>query len=138
MNKYYGSTPIHGWPGDEDQGQGGAWFVMAAMGLFEVNGGGCVEPFYEISSPLFEKVTIHLDEKYYKGGKFVIEAKNVFNENRYIQSAKLNGKKLSKPWFYHSELVNGGELELIMGKKPNYKWGSRPQDAPPSMSSNTQ
>lgn len=38
------------------------------------------------------------------------------NENRYIQSAKLNGKKLSKPWFYHSELVNGGELELIMGK----------------------
>ena len=97
-----------------------------------------VEPFYEISSPLFEKVTIHLDEKYYKGGKFVIEAKNVSNENRYIQSAKLNGKKLSKPWFYHSELVNGGELELIMGKKPNYKWGSRPQDAPPSMSSNTQ
>ncbi|MBP9616856.1 GH92 family glycosyl hydrolase [Bacteroides uniformis] len=138
MNKYYGSTPIHGWPGDEDQGQGGAWFVMAAMGLFEVNGGGCVEPFYEISSPLFEKVTIHLDEKYYKGGKFVIEAKNVSNENRYIQSAKLNGKKLSKPWFYHSELVNGGKLELIMGKKPNYKWGSRPQDAPPSMSSNTQ
>lgn len=138
MNKYYGSTPIHGWPGDEDQGQGGAWFVMAAMGLFEVNGGGCVEPFYEISSPLFEKVTIHLDEKYYKGGKFVIEAKNVSNANRYIQSAKLNGKKLSKPWFYHSELVNGGELELIMGKKPNYKWGSRPQDAPPSMSSNTQ
>ena len=50
----------------------------------------------------------------------------------------MNGKKLSKPWFYHSELVNGGELELIMGKKPNYKWGSRPQDAPPSMSSNTQ
>ena len=79
-----------------------------------------------------------MDEKYYKGGKFVIEAKNVSNANRYIQSAKLNGKKLSKPWFYHSELVNGGKLELIMGKKPNYKWGSRTQDAPPSMSSNTQ
>lgn len=73
--------------------------------------------FYEISSPLFEKVTIHLDEKYYKGGKFVIEAKNVSNENRYIQSAKLNGKKLSKPWFYHSELVNGGGTGVDNGEK---------------------
>jgi len=134
MNKYYGSEPLHGWPGDEDQGQAGAWFVMAAMGLFEMDGGGAVKPTYEISSPLFEKITIHLDDKYYPGGKFIIEAPGVSDNNRYIQSATLNGSKLSKPWFYHSELVNGGKLELKMGAKPNMKWGSREQDAPPSMS----
>jgi putative alpha-1,2-mannosidase len=46
----------------------------------------------------------------------------------------LNGKKLLKPWFYHDELVSGEKLVLIMGDKPNKKWGRRPEDAPPSMS----
>ena len=54
--------------------------------------------------------------------------------NRYIQSAALNGKKLTRPWFYHSELVKGGKLTLEMGDKPNMDWGSKPEDAPPSMS----
>lgn len=135
MDKYYGSTPKDGWLGDEDQGQMGAWFVLSAMGLFEMDGGAAVEPVYEIGSPLFEKITIHLDEKYYPGGRFVIKAKNTSKENRYIQSAKLDGKKLNKPWFYHSELIDGGSLELEMGSEPNKKWGSRPEEAPPSMSS---
>ncbi|RLD59385.1 MAG: glycoside hydrolase family 92 protein [Bacteroidetes bacterium] len=133
MDIYYGSTPIDGWPGDEDQGQMGAWFVMSAIGLFEMNGGGNPNPFYEIGSPLFEKITIHLDNNYYSGDKFVIEAKNDSKENKYIQSAKLNGKILKKPWFLHSELVDGGSLILEMGAKPNKKWGSKPEDAPPSM-----
>jgi len=135
MNRYYGSTPEHGWPGDEDQGQGGAWFAMSAIGLFEMDGGGATDPIYEISSPLFEKTTIHLDNNYYPGKTFTIEAKGVSDKNRYIQSAKLNGKKLTKPWFYHAELVKGGKLTLVMGSKPNTKWGSKPTDAPPSMSS---
>lgn len=126
---------IYAWPGDEDQGQMGAWFVMSAMGLFEMDGGASVKPFYEIGSPIFEKITIHLDEKYYPGGKFVIEAKNVSKENKYIQSATLDGKSLNKPWFYHSDLVDGGSLVLKMGSKPNKKWGSKPENLPPSMSS---
>lgn len=135
MEKYYGSTPETGWLGDEDQGQMGAWYVMSAMGLFEMDGGASVKPIYEIGSPRFEKVTIHLDEKYYPGGKFEIYAKNASKENIYIQSAKLNGKKLDGPWFYHADLVKGGKLELIMGSKPNKKWGTKPENAPPSMSS---
>lgn len=134
MNKYYGADPIHGWPGDEDQGQGGAWFVMSAIGLFEMNGGGSTKPIYEIGSPLFEKTIIQLDSSYYHGKIFIIEAKNVSDKNRYIQSATLNGKKLAKPWFYHSDLVKGGKLTLTMGRKPNKKWGSKLTDAPPSMS----
>jgi predicted alpha-1,2-mannosidase len=134
MDLYYGTTPEHGWLGDEDEGQMGAWYVMSAMGLFEMDGGASVSPIYEIGSPVFEKVRIHLDPRYYLGGEFIIDAKNVSSVNRYIQSARLNGKPLDKPWFYHSELVNGGNLELKMGPKPNMKWGSRPEDAPPSLS----
>ncbi len=135
MDKYYGTTPENGWLGDEDQGQMGAWFVMSALGLFQMDGGASENPIYEIGSPLFDKVTIHLDEKYYPGGKFVINAKGTSKKNRYIQSAKLNGKKWNQPWFYHADLAKGGVLELNMGSKPNKKWGSKPEQAPPSLSS---
>jgi len=134
MNKFYGADPYDGWPGDEDEGQMGAWFVMSAMGLFQTDGGASEKPFYEIGSPLFPKATIQLDDKYYPGKTFVIEAENVSDENRYIQSATLDGKPLTRPWFYHSDLADGGKLILKMGPNPNENWGSKPGDAPPSMS----
>ncbi|RLD43574.1 MAG: glycoside hydrolase family 92 protein [Bacteroidetes bacterium] len=131
---FYGDG-IDAWPGDEDQGQMGAWFVMSAMGLFQMDGGASINPIYEIGSPIFEKVTIHLDSNYYSGKEFIIEAKNVSRDNKYVQSAKLDGEKLTKPWFYHSQLVDGGKLVLKMDSEPNKKWGSKVEDAPPSMSS---
>jgi putative alpha-1,2-mannosidase len=77
-----------------------------------------------------------LDPAYYPGKTFNIEAKNVSDKNRYIQSATLNGKKLDKPWFYHDELIKGGKLTLIMGDKPNENWGSQPNATPPSTDGN--
>ena len=74
MDSYYGSTPYHGWEGDEDEGQMGAWFVNSAMGFFEMNGAADEDPVMELSSPLFEKITIKLDPKYYLGKSFVIKA----------------------------------------------------------------
>jgi predicted alpha-1,2-mannosidase len=138
MNRYYGATPYHGWLGDEDEGQMGAWFVMSAMGLFETNGGASVKPFYEIGSPLFEKITIQLNPAYYPGKTFTIIAKGVSDVNRYVQSAQLDGKPLTRPWFYHADLVDGGSLVLQMGPKPNMHWGSKAEDAPPSMSVNNE
>jgi predicted alpha-1,2-mannosidase len=135
MDLYYGSTPEHGWLGDEDEGQMGAWFVMSAIGLFEMTGGSDIRPIYEIGGPLFERVTIRLDSAYYPGKTFVIEARKTSGDNRYIQSAVLNGKTLNKPWFYHSELIKGGSLVLNMGPVPNKFWGSSPASAPPSLSS---
>ena len=133
MDHYYGTGPVGGYPGDEDQGQMGAWYVMSAMGLFEMRGGAATEPVYELGSPLFDTVTIHLDGRYYPGGTFVIEARNNSKTNVYIQSATLDGKPLDKPWFYHRELVDGGRLILDMGSEPNRAWGSAPDAAPPSM-----
>jgi putative alpha-1,2-mannosidase len=66
--------------------------------------------------------------------KFIITTRDNAPENKYIQFARLDGKPLEKPWFYHRELVDGGTLELQLGPKPNRTWGSRPVEAPPSMS----
>ncbi len=131
MARYYGTGPIDGWPGDEDQGQMGAWYVMTAMGLFQMDGGCAAKPIYEIGSPIFDRVVIHLDKRYYPGGRFTIETKNNSAENRYIQSATLNNKPLNKPWFHHKELANGGTLTLQMGPEPNKAWGTGPNATPP-------
>jgi len=128
LDKYYGHTPVEGWPGDEDQGQGGAWFVMSAMGLFQVDGGCRVKPIYEITSPLFNRVVLHLDRRYYKGKTFVVEAQNNSKDNVYIQSAMFNGKPHNRCWLYASEVTGGGTLKLNMGPKPNKAWAV---DGPP-------
>ncbi len=94
-----------------------------------------LEPIYEITSPIFDSVVIHLDRQFYGGGRFTIEARNNSVDNVYIQSATLNGAPLSRPWFYHREFAAGGRLVLELGPQPNEEWGSRPEDAPPSMSS---
>lgn len=119
MEKFYGSTPYQGWEGDEDEGQMGAWFVMAAMGFFEMDSGCTEKPTVDISSPLFSKITINLNSQYYKGKQFVIEAKNNSKENVYIQSAKINGQTLISPKIFFEQIVNGGKLELEMGPQPN-------------------
>lgn len=131
LQEYFGDNPADGWPGDEDQGQMGSWFVMCSMGLFQMDGGCRENPIYEISSPLFDKVEIKLDNKYFSGDKFVIEAKDNNHENLYIQSATLNGEKLNKPWLYAQQVQEGGKLVLQMGSKPNKKWGSAKENRPP-------
>ncbi len=131
---YSGISPQKGYSGDEDQGLMGSLSVLLKMGLFSTNGGVSEKPFYEISSPVFKKITIHLNQKYYKGKKFVIEAGNNSPKNIYVQSARLNGAALNQPWFFHETLVKGGRLVLQMGAQPNESWGSDLKKAPPSMS----
>ena len=126
--------PHNGYNGDEDQGFMGSLAVLLKIGLFEMRGGAAINPIYEIGSPIFDKITIHLNKDYYVGEKFIIETKNNSSENRYIQSASLNGNTLKKSWFLHKELVEGGKLILNMGDKPNKTAGSSPESLPPSMS----
>lgn len=131
---YSGVSPDFGYSGDEDQGLMGALAVIMKMGLFSMHGGTDTLPYYELGSPIFDKVTIHLDPRYYPGGQFTIEARNNNPDNRYIQSANLDGVGLSGPWFYHKDLIDGGELILDMGPEPNKEWGSGLGTFPPSMS----
>lgn len=127
---YGGITPDLGYGGhDEDQGQMGGVSALMSIGLFNIIGNESVTPYYEITSPVFDKITIKLDNKYYEGKKFVIKANNNSTENCYIQKASLNGKLLRNFWFPHQQFAQGGELELWLGSNPNKNWGL--EDNPP-------
>jgi len=115
--------PLVGWLGDEDEGQMSSYYVLLSMGLFEMDGGCSVNPYYDLGSPIFNKVIIHLNSKYYPGGTFTIETKNNSKSNIYLQSAKLNGKLFNSLKLPHAEIVKGGILELEMGDKPNLNFG---------------
>ncbi|MEZ5106846.1 MAG: GH92 family glycosyl hydrolase [Draconibacterium sp.] len=130
MDELYHSGP-DGLCGNEDMGQMSAWYVLSAMGFYPVAPGQNV---YNIGSPEFAKITIHLDKKYYPAGEFVVEVENNSKDNKFIQAATLNGSALDKPWFVNDAIKNGGKITLQMGPQPNKNWGSKPEDAPPSMS----
>lgn len=118
LDSYYGDSPYKGWEGDEDEGQMGGWFVMSAMGLFEMDGGVTADSELDLTSPLFEKITISLDSRYYKGKEFVIEAVNNSPENCYIKSARLNGKLLKRLRIPFGAIADGGKLVLEMTDTP--------------------
>ncbi len=120
---YSDITPYGGYRDDEDQGQMGALGVLMAIGLFETDGGCDIEPYYEITSPVFDKVTIKLNQEYYPGEKFEIITNNNSDRNMYIRSANLNGEKWNSFKFPHKAFAEGGTLVLDMSPKPNKKWG---------------
>ena len=119
-------TPYGGYSGDEDQGQMGALNALMAIGLFSLRGGCATEPILELSTPIFDRITIHLDPEYHSDNTFVIETQNNSPEACYIQSAELNGVPLQSSWFYHRDFIKGGNLKLILGTEPNKKWGNLP------------
>ena len=101
----------NGLSGNEDCGQMSAWYILNAMGFYQVCPG---KPVYSIGRPLYDKVTINLTN----GKKFVIEAINNSRENKYIQSMELNGKALTEPFFTHDDIMQGGKLVFTMGNTP--------------------
>jgi predicted alpha-1,2-mannosidase len=107
---------LMGVPGDEDGGGMSAFVVFSQMGFYPVTPGS---PLYTIGSPQFSSVKIDLGN----GRYFEIKAGNASAVNKYIQSAKLNGKPLDSAWFAHEDIANGGLLELEMGAKANKEWG---------------
>tara|TARA_B100000809_G_scaffold48251_1_gene42952 strand:+ start:1009 stop:3279 length:2271 start_codon:yes stop_codon:yes gene_type:complete len=125
LNQWF-RDDLMGVPGDEDGGGMTAFVVFSQLGFYPVTPGMAM---YNIGSPVFETATVHLEN----GSDFTITTTNYAPENKYIQSAKLNGKEWDKPWFSHSDISNGGALELVMGDKANKTWASDPKSAPPSI-----
>lgn len=119
---------LMGVPGDEDGGGMSAFVVFSMMGFYPVTPG---LPAYNIGSPVFRETVMKLSN----GKEFRIIAKNCSEENKYIQSARLNGREWNKPWLVHDEIMDGAVLELEMGNKANKSWGSAPDVVPPSMPS---
>ena len=124
-DEFYGTEAEHGYGygQDEDQGQLGAWYVMAAMGLFDVKGGTSENPDMQIGSPQFDRIEIALSPVNATGEKFVIETKGNGADTYYVQSATLNGKPYQSCHIPNSEIFKGGKLVLEMGTEPNENWG---------------
>ena len=110
LTTLYHNNP-DGLSGNEDCGQMSAWYILNSMGFYQVAPGN---PVYSIGRPLFNQATINLTN----GKKFVIKAENNSPTNKYVQEITLNGNKLTQPFFSHTQLMNGGELVLVMGDQP--------------------
>lgn len=114
---FSGLSPVTGYNGDEDQGLMGSLNVLLKIGLFQLNGGTDKESEYQIGSPIFTKVSIQLNQNYYKGKKIIIEAPQNSIENRYINEIKYNNTTVQNYTISHNAVTNGGELILEMSNK---------------------
>ncbi len=126
----YDTSP-GGLSGNEDGGQMSAWLVFSMAGLYPVCPG---TPYYVLGSPTLERVTINAPA----GKPFTIESVQNSPQNVYIQSVTLNGRPFTRTYLSHDEILRGGTLQLRMGPAANPTWGSRPADAPPSLSTSEQ
>ena len=128
MDKLYAATP-DGYCGDEDNGQTSAWYVFSALGFYPVTPG---VPEYVIGSPLFDKVTMHLQN----GNTFRIEAENNMDNNHFIQSMKLNNATYNNTWIDYNEIQKGGALYFKMDATPNKDFGNSTSSKPFSLTNN--
>lgn len=122
MDKLY-TAQADGYCGDEDNGQTSAWYVFSAMGFYPVCPGANQ---YVIGTPYFDKMTLHLEN----GKTMTITAQNCSQENKYIQSLSINGTPSTKNFFTHNQLMQGGNIQYVMGSTPNKQRGISDSDAP--------
>ena len=111
---FSGLDPTTGYNGDEDQGLMGSLAVLLKMGIFQMDGGVTENPVYQIGSPIFDSITINLNNEYYPGQKIQIKVLNNSAKNRFIAQKLWNGKPFKNFYLTHDELVKGGVLELQM------------------------
>ncbi|BDD02783.1 GH92 family glycosyl hydrolase [Aureibacter tunicatorum] len=109
MYHYYAPTP-EGICGNEDVGQMSAWYILNAIGFYQVAPG---DPTYTIGRPVVDEAEVSIKE-----GTFKVIVNNNSKKNKYVQSVKINGKALEKLFFHHNEIKDGGLLEITMGPNP--------------------
>jgi len=122
MDNFYTDKP-DGIIGNEDVGQMSAWYVLSALGFYQVNPTSGV---YVFGSPLFNEATVKLAQ----GKMLHIVAKNNSAKNMYIQNASFNGIKYTRSYITYQDLVQGGDLVFEMGSKPSATWGTLAADRP--------
>lgn len=123
--KYWFTDSAMGIPGDEDGGGLSAFVVFSMMGFYPVVPG---IPVYEIGSPVFNKVTIQLEN----GKRFQLLARDSSRDNKYVTDLRLNGKPSSRIWFRHADVLDGLQIEMKMSDTPDPKLGRNADDFPPS------
>ena len=108
IDKYYGDTP-KGIPGNDDCGTMSTWLIFSMIGLYPDCPGS---PYYALTTPVFDKVTLHLDKQYYPKGDIIIEAPHTTTGQGLIQKMALGGRSLNRYRISHDELINGQTLTM--------------------------
>jgi predicted alpha-1,2-mannosidase len=124
LEYWFTDTPL-GIPGDEDGGGMSAFVVFSMIGFYPVVPG---VPVYELGSPVFDRVTIHLHD----GKTFRLVCKNNSRDNRYINRIRLNGTAQNQIWFRHADVLKGATIQLDMSNTPNTVLGTAASAFPPS------
>ena len=109
MRTQYTNT-FDGLSGNEDVGQMSAWYILSAMGMYQVDP---ADGRYWFGSPLFNKVDVNVGN----GKTFTIVAHNNSDKNIYIKGIKLNGKTYKNWYIDYKDIMNGGTLEFFMSDK---------------------
>jgi predicted alpha-1,2-mannosidase len=111
FREFYSASP-DGIIGNEDCGQMSAWFILNAIGFYQVAPGN---PVYTIGRPLFDRVEIAVG-----GGKtFTVITRNNSEENRYVQEVCLDGERQQNLFVKHRDIMNGSTLEIVMDNTPD-------------------
>jgi len=125
----YADTP-DGIPGNDDCGEMSSWAVLSMMGVYTVDPASLS---WELVSPVFPRITVHLQAPY-AGKTFTVETSTNPDSNPYIQDVELNGHPHAHNWISFRDMTNGGVLHFALGSTPNRSWGTAAEDAPPSSS----
>jgi predicted alpha-1,2-mannosidase len=128
------TTAPGGMTGNDDMGEMSAWYVMSAIGLYPTMSGA---NFYVVTTPLFPHTVVRIGAYQNKqGGTLTISAPGASMNNRYIASAKVNGKAWSRAWVGQSNIAHGGIIDYTLSTSPT-GWATAEKDAPPSVDSVT-
>jgi predicted alpha-1,2-mannosidase len=119
----------NGVTGNDDLGTMSSWQVLSAIGVYPMTPG---TDLWGLSTPLFDRVDVTLDKRYYPKGHLTITAPGSSDSNRYIQSASLGGKKLSHTYLTTEDIRAGHDIALTLGTSPS-AWGTASSDAPPTL-----
>lgn len=107
-----------GLPGNDDCGVTSGWYVFSALGFYPADP---ASGEFRLGSPMFNKVTIHLDQDYYDGKTLTIEADHASGKNIYVKSVSMNGKTYDKPFITYKDIENGGTIRFRMTDRPDKK-----------------
>ncbi|MCX4885446.1 GH92 family glycosyl hydrolase [Streptomyces sp. NBC_00847] len=118
-----------GMTGNDDLGTMSAWNVLSSIGIFPV------QPGYDtwgLSTPVFDRVDLTLDRRYYPHGALTLTAPGTSGTDRYIQSARTDGKAYDRTYLTTGSLRSLRSLAFTVGPRPS-EWGTSAQAAPPAL-----
>ncbi|MCP4573513.1 MAG: glycoside hydrolase family 92 protein [bacterium] len=111
LDELYAPAP-DGLSGNEDCGQMSAWYVLSALGLYQVAPG---DPAWLLGAPVFDRAVVQLGG----GRELVITAEG---DGPYVDGVSVDGEAHDASWISHEALTSAGTLAVVRADEPSV-WG---------------